>query len=133
MKLCLAALCLVVLVLFAQQAGAESIIWMQPGHKKGDTFEYRVVAVEAEQGWHALKALWQVGERRGAVVEPLVSWTVEARTTRDGVTGAVSAPKVYVDEPSLSVGLLVGCAALAFSASRASRPRASQKWRSRNS
>lgn len=106
---------------------------MQPDFEPGDTFEYRVVSVEVEQGWQPMKALWQLGEMRGAVVEPLVSMTVEARTTRDGVTGAVSAPKVYVDEPSLSVGLFVGCAVLAFSASRASRPRASQKWRSRQS
>ena len=127
MKLGLAALCLVVLVLLTQQARAESIRWTQPDYEAGDTWEYRVLSVEVAPGWHPLKQLWNVGEIRGAVVEPLVSMTVEARTTRDGVTGVVSAPKVYVPEPSLSVGLVVGCAALAFSASR---PRASQKWRS---
>ncbi len=121
---------LAILVLFAQQASAESMLWMQPDYEEGDTWEYRVISVEVAPGWHPLKQLWQVGEKRGAVVEPLVSMTVEARTTRDGVVSEVSEEHVYVDEPSLSVGLVVGCVALAL---RASRPRASQKCRSRNS
>ena len=130
MKLGLAALCLAVLTLLTQQARAESIRWMQPDFEPGDTWEYRVVSVEVEQDWQPMKELWNVGEIRGAVVEPLVSMTVEARTTRNGVTGAVSAPKLYVPEPSLSVGLAVGCAALAFIAFMASRPQGAQKWRS---
>lgn len=130
MRFCLA---LALLALSAQPAGAESIRWMQPDYEEGDTWEYRVVSVEVEQGWQPLNELWRLGEIRGAVMEPLISMTVEARTTRDGVVGAVSEEHIYVPEPSLSVGLLVGCAALALSASRASRPRASQKWRPRNS
>jgi len=119
-----------VLVLCAQQAGAESIRWVQPDHEPGDTFEYRVISVEVDEAWRPLESAWKLGGIHGAFMEPLVSMTVEARTTRGGVTGAVSAPKVYVSEPSLQLGLAIGCIALATSASRASRPRASQKWRS---
>lgn len=118
MKFGPAILCLAALALFNQQARAESIRWIHPGHEEGgtfeegDTFEYRVVSVEVAPGWRPLKELYRLGEIRGAVVDPLVSMTVEARTTRDGVTGAVSAPKVYVPEPGMLAGLVVGVVAL---------------------
>lgn len=131
MKLGLAALCLVVLVLCTQQARAESILiaWEQPGYEAGDTWEIG----RSGGAWVPLVPIWGAGGVHSALIEASLPTTVVARTTRDGVVSEVSEPHVYVDEPSLSVGLLVGCAALAFSASRASRPRASQKWRSRNS
>ena len=99
-----------ILILFiASQASAEeSIRWMQPDYEEGDTFEYRVVSVEVVPEWQPLEELWKVGEIRGAVVDPLVSMTVEARTTtRDGVTGPVSAQMVYVPEPG-GLALLAG-------------------------
>ena len=100
-----------ILLLLTSQASSESIRWMQPDYEPGDTFEYRVVSVEVVPEWQTLEELWKVGEIRGAVVDPLVSMTVEARTTRDGVTGPVSAPKVYVPEPG-GVALLTGLGVL---------------------
>ena len=97
----------ILLLFIASQASAESIRWMQPDYEPGDTFEYRVVSVDVVPGWQPLEELWKVGEIRGAVVKPLVSMRVEARTTRDGVTGEVSAPKVYIPEPG-GVALLAG-------------------------
>ena len=104
-----------ILILFiAGSAHAESIRWMQPDYEEGDTFEFRVVSVDVVPGWHPMEELWKVGEIRGAVVEPLVSMTVEARTTRNGVTGAVSAQKVYpVPEPG-GMALLAGIGLLGW-------------------
>ena len=131
MRLGLSLLCLVVLALVTQQARAESIRWLG---EEGDRWEYRVTSVEVVPGWQPLEEMWHLGEVRGAVVEPLVSMTVEARTWRDGVVGVASERHVYVPEPPLLLGLVVGCVALAFSrASRASRPSASQTCRSRQS
>ena len=104
----------IILLLLTSQASAESIRWMQPDYEEGDTFEYRVVSVEFVPEWHPLEELWKVGEIRGAVVDPLVSMTVEARTTRNGVTGAVSAQKVYpVPEPG-GMALLAGIGLLGW-------------------
>ena len=130
MRHCLALLCLACL---SGQASAESIRWTQSDYEAGDRWEYRVLAVEVAPGWQPLKELWHVGEVRGAVVAPLVSMTVDARRWRDGVVSEVSEKHVYVPEPSLLSGLAVGCVALASRASRASRPRASQTCRSRQS
>ena len=94
-------------LLLASPAHAESILWMQPAHEEGDTFEYRVVAVELDPEWQALEELWTVGEVRGAVVPAIVSWTVEMRTTREGATGQVSEQHTYVPEPG-GLGLLAG-------------------------
>lgn len=107
----IATLLFIAAFILAGPANTESIRWMQPDYEKDDTFEYRVVSVEVEQGWQPLKELWNVGEIRGAVVEPLVSMTVEARTTRDGVTGAVSEELLYVPEPG-GLGLLAGIGVL---------------------
>lgn len=112
MKLGLALLCLVALALVTQQARAESVRWIQPDYEAGDTFEYRIVSVEVALGWQPLEELWRVGEVRGAVVAPLVSVTVEARTWRGGVVSEVSEPVVYVPEPGGLLGLVVGIAAL---------------------
>ena len=134
MKLGPALLCLAALALCTQSARAESIRWLQPDYEEGDTWQYRVISIEAVPGWRPLEELWRVGEVRGAVVSPLVSMTVEVRTWRGGVVSEVSQPVVIVPEPSLLSGLAVGCVALACSrASRASRPRASHTWRSRQS
>ena len=95
-----------ILLLITSPAHAESILWMQPAHEEGDMFEYRVVSVEVEPEWQVLEELWTVGEVRGAVVPAIVSWTVEARTTRDGVTGQVSEQKVYVLPEPGGLGLL---------------------------
>ncbi len=130
MKLGLALLCLVALALCVQQARAESIRWTQPDHEEGDTFEFRVISVEVAEGWQPLNELWSLSEIRGAVVAPLVSMTVEARTTRDGVVSEVSEHRIYVSEPSLHLGLLVGLGVMASRAVRASRPHGSQKCRS---
>lgn len=123
----LALLLFAILTLLTQQVRAESIRWTQPDHEVGDTFEFRVVSIEAVEDWQPLDELWRLSEIRGAVVAPLVSWTVEVRTTRDGVVGPVSEQHRYVPEPSLHLGLLVGLGVMASRASRASRPSASQK------
>ncbi len=130
MKLGLPLLCLAALALCTQQARAEPIRWIQPGHEAKDTLEYRIVSVEVADGWQLLEELWRAGEVRGGLVVPLASMTVVARTTRGGVVSEVSEPVVYVPEPSLLLGLVSGCGVLALSASSASRPQASQKCRS---
>lgn len=104
---------LILLLLTSQASAEESIRWMQPDYEPGDTFEYRVVSVEVVPEWQTLEELWKVGEIRGAVVDPLVSMTVEARTTRDGVTGPVSEEHVYVPEPG-GVALLAGLGLLGW-------------------
>ena len=127
MKLGITLLCLAVLALLTQQARAEPILfaWEQPDYETGDTWE-----ILKDGTWIPLVPIWGSGGVHSALVEASLPTTVRARTTRGGVVSGVSVPKVYVPEPSLSVGLWVGCAALAFSASMASRPPASQKWRS---
>ena len=86
---------------------AESIRWLQPDYEAGDTWEVRITAVEVAPGWQPLEELWHVGEVRGAVVSPIVSMTVEARTWRGGVVSEVSNPVVIVPEPG-GLGLLAG-------------------------
>ena len=93
-----------ILLLITGQASAESIRWLG---EEGDRWEYRVTSVEVAPGWRPLKELWRLGEVRGAVVEPLVSMTVEARTWRDGVVGVASEQHTYVPEPG-GLGLLAG-------------------------
>lgn len=111
-KLGLALLCLAIFALLSQQARAESVRWLQPDYEAGDTWEWRVVEIEVSDAWLPLEALWQVGEVRGAVVAPLLSVTLEARAWRDGVVSQVSVPVVYVPEPGVLAGLVVGVAAL---------------------
>ena len=113
MRLGFAILCLAVFTLLSQQARAESVRWMQPDYEPRDTWEWRVVEVEVSDTWLPLELLWQVGNEHGAVVEPLLSWTVEARTWRDGVVSEVSEPHVYVPEPGVLVGLVAGISCLA--------------------
>lgn len=129
MKLGLAVLCFAALALFTQQARAEPILvaWGQPSYAPGDTWEI-------EQGggaWAPLVPLWSSGGVHSALVEASLPATMRARTTRGGVVSEESEPKIYADEPSLSVGLFVG--ALALIALRASRPQASQKCKFRRS
>ena len=109
MKLGLALLCL---AFVTQQARAESIRWLQPDHEPGDTWEYRVLSIEAVSDWQPLEELWRVGEVRGAVVAPRALVTVQARTWRSGVVSDSSEPVVYVPEPSLLLGLLAGMSVL---------------------
>ncbi len=119
-RLGLALLCLAALALCTQQARAESVRWLQPGHEAGDTWEWRVVAVEVSDDWQPLEELWRVGATRGAIVTPMVSWTVEARTWRDGVVSVASEPVVYVPEPGVLLGLVAGAGCL-FLLPRSSR------------
>ena len=96
-----------ILLLITGQASAESIRWLQPDHEAGDTFEYRIISVEAVKGWHPLEASWKLSEIHGAVVPAIVSWTVEARTLRGGEVSEVSNQHTYVPEPG-GLGLLAG-------------------------
>ena len=102
---------LLLLALSVQTASAETIRWSQPDFEEGDTWEYRVISVEVAPGWQPMDELWRLTEIRGAVVAPLVSMTVVARTTRAGVVGEVSEPRVYVPEPG-GLGLLAGLGVL---------------------
>lgn len=130
MKLGFALLCLVALALFTQQARAESIRWMQPDYEEGDTWEYRIIDVEpVSEGRHVEERL-RVGEVHWADIAPLVSLKIQMRTWRKGAVSEWSKPVVYLPEPGLVGGLVAGCGALALSAFIASRPQASQKYRS---
>ena len=97
----------ILLLLIAGQASAESVRWLQPDYEAGDRWEYRVVAVEVADTWRPLEELWHFGEIRGAVVSPIVSMTVEARSWRGGEVSEVSKPVVIVPEPG-GLGLLAG-------------------------
>jgi len=124
-KLGFALLCLAVFTLCTRGARAESILiaWVQPDYEVGDRWELAPI-------WAQLVPIWGSGGVHSAFVEVSLPATLQVRTWRGLNVSDTSEPVVYVPELSLLTGLVVGCVVIACSASRASRPQASQKWRS---
>ena len=98
------------------QARADDYLlkWEQPDWVEGDTWEVRWESCEVVSDWVPLEPQWGSEGLRAGLAGPVVSCVAVARTTRDGVTGAVSDPRVYVPEPPWLLGVLAGCGGLSL-------------------
>lgn len=137
MKLGLALLCLTIFTLLSQQARADSIRWHQPDCAVGeaceenDISEYRILTGFGTSDWFIPTDQWLAGEIHGGTVMTMPPEAtppgayVEMRTWRDvegeAVVSASLTQTLYVPEPPLLLGMVVGIGALALTPTRSKR------------